>query len=192
MQPKEPFEYHVSILYLGSEINDLISWTVGSHSTVCRFAATSQELSSFHSEWRDEAQREGQSGHCFRCWHLLASFMQRHTSVCWNSLCLVPNDGNLREHCVYSCLVLMQYWVMFELNRTLFGKRIDFLKRATITLGYYYQQSKNRTGLCPIQLSLPFSQGEKNKGAYISASLRTETSCSDLCGKSATQTPDWH
>lgn len=80
MQPKEPFEYHVSILYLGSEINDLISWTVGSHSTVCRFAARSQELSSFLSEWRDEAQREGQSGHCFRCWHLLASFMQRHTS----------------------------------------------------------------------------------------------------------------
>lgn len=107
MQPKGPSEYHISILYLGSEIKDLISCTVGFHGTVCRFAARSQELSSFLSEWQDEALRERWLGHFFRCWHLLASFRQEHTSVCRNSLCLVPNGRNLRGVCVCSSLVLM-------------------------------------------------------------------------------------
>lgn len=101
MQPNEPFEYHVSNPYLGSEIKDLISWTAGFHSTIWKFAARSQELPSFLSDRTDEALRERWSGHCVGYWCL--PVQQGHTMACKCSLWPVPNARNPRGLCTCSC-----------------------------------------------------------------------------------------
>lgn len=80
---------------------------------------------------------------------------------------------------------------MFKLNRMLFGRRIDFFKRTTITVGYCCLQSNNRTvGSAQFSFLFLFFLKEKKKSANICPILRTKWSCSDLHGKCAMQIPN--